>query len=313
MSTFLKPTKIVSAGLGLLVRELTLPMLVWRDAAGDFAGVSGDTISIRLPAYATARTRVLRSGSTRTRDSLVERKVDVTLDTDVYKDIRITDEELTLDIQSFGEQVLNPVVDSIGRKLEDDLASTITGATYANTVEFDAADPFASFVEVRKALNNARVPLSGRSLVLGSNIEAATIVSDRFSRNDSIGAPANTALAEAKLGRIAGFDVYTSPAITPDEAYGFHKSAYVMSQRAPVVPAGAPFGATQSYQGFALRVVRVLDSETIEDILATDAWVGSSVVKDYGAVTNGVFEPDEDMSGGSDLLVRAVKVVDLVS
>lgn len=311
--TVLKPERIVSAGLGLLVREMTLPALVWRDAAGDFAGAKNDTISIRLPAYATARTRVLRSGTTRTRDSLEERKVDVTLDTDVYKDLRITDEELSLDISTFGEQVLNPVISAIAMKVEDLLAAEISGATYQTTLEFDQTDPFATFVAARKALNNARVPMSARSLVVGSNIEATTILSDRFSRQDTIGAPASTAIAEAKLGRIAGFDVYTSPAIDPDEAYAFHKTAYVMSERAPQVPAGAPYGASASYQGLAMRVVRVLDPDTIEDILATDAWVGTNVVTDTGSVdANGVFTPAEDpnASGESALFVRAVKVVD---
>ncbi len=309
--TTLKPTVIVNAGLGLLTRELTLPMLVWRDAVGDFAGAAGDTISIRLPAFTTARTRALRSGAARTRDSLEESKVDVTLDTDVYKDIRITDENLTLDIADFTSQVLNPVLSAIAMKLEDTVATAISGATYANQLEFDDTDPFATFVEARRRLNNARVPQAGRALILGSNLEATTILSDRFSRNDSIGGAASTTLAEARLGRIAGFDVYTSPAIDPDEGYAFHKTAFAMVQRAPVVPAGAPYGASASYQGFAMRVVRVMDSATIEDILATDAWVGATPVTDLGSVDgDGVFTPDETPgTGPTPLLVRAVKIV----
>ena len=39
MSDFIKATKVVSTALGLLLRELTLPSLVWRDAAGDFRGL----------------------------------------------------------------------------------------------------------------------------------------------------------------------------------------------------------------------------------------------------------------------------------
>jgi hypothetical protein len=310
---YVKPEKVVSAGLGLLARELTIPQLVWKNPVGDFTGAKNDTINIKVPAYATARTRTLRAGTARTRDDLDERSVAVVLDTDVYKDVVITDENLTLDIVSFGEQVLTPVMDAVARKLEDIIVAEIEGATYANTVEFDAADPFASIVEARKALNNARVPMSGRSLVVGSNLEAALIVSDRFSRQDSIGPAAATALGDAKLGRIAGFDVFTSPAIDPDEGYAFHKTAFTMSTVAPAIPAGAPWGATMSHGGFALRVVRVLDSADIVDVLATDAYVGTSVVTDRGALTNGVFEPAEDASGGSDLFVRAVKIVDLVS
>lgn len=103
MSDFIKATRVVSTALGLLVRELSLPQTVWRDAAGDFRGAKDDTISIRVHAYAPARKRALRSGAGRTKDTLHERKVDVTLDTDVYKDVGITDEELTLDIANFGQ------------------------------------------------------------------------------------------------------------------------------------------------------------------------------------------------------------------
>src|SRR3954451_3813641 len=105
-NTFLKPTRIVDAGLAVLARDLTLPNLVWQNAAGDFAGAANDTISIRVPAYASARTRALRSGAARTRDFVVERKVDVTLATDVYKDVEITDEQLSLDIVDFTNQVM---------------------------------------------------------------------------------------------------------------------------------------------------------------------------------------------------------------
>src|ERR1051326_5349570 len=130
MSEFLKPTVIVSTALGLLVRELTLPQLVWRDPVGDFAGAFNDTISIRLPAFVNARSRTLRSGATRTKDQLFERKVDLTLDTDVYLDVPITDEHLSLDIVNFGVQVLNPMIAGVGRTIEDKLTDTITGASY---------------------------------------------------------------------------------------------------------------------------------------------------------------------------------------
>jgi hypothetical protein len=314
-NVMIKAERIVSVGLGLLERELTIPSLVWRNAGGDFAGAKDDTISLRLPAYATARTRALRSGSTRTRDSLAERKVDITLDTDIYKDIRITDEELTLDIESFGTQVLNPVVAAIARKAEDLIVTEMTGATYEHTLEFSNADPYATAVAARAKLNDSFVPLSGRAMVVGSSLESAFLLSDRFVRADAIGPSAATAVRESMIGRVAGFDVYTSPAIAPDEGYAFHKSAYVMSTRAPVVPAGAPYGASASSEGFSIRVVRVLDSETIEDILATDLWVGTNVVTDNGAITNGRFEPSEDPtdSGASDLFVRAVKIVDASS
>src|SRR5581483_5421013 len=98
-STFLKPTVIANTALGLLTRTVTLPRLVWRDPVADrYIGALNDTVSIRLPAFVTANERALRSGDTRTKTSLFERKVDITLDTDIYVQTDLSDELLVLDI-----------------------------------------------------------------------------------------------------------------------------------------------------------------------------------------------------------------------
>lgn len=325
MSDFIKAEKVVATALGLLLREITLPSLVWRDAGGDFAGAKNDTISIRLPAYAPARTRALRSGATRTKDTIHERKVDVTLDTDVYKDIGISDEELTLDIRDFGAQVLNPVLVGIAQELENQLADEISGASYENSIAFSstADDPYSDVaVRARGYLNNAYVPYGGRVILCGTDLEAAFLNSEQFVRADRSGT--TETFREAHIGRVAGFDVFSSPAIPSDEGYAFHKTAYVMSSRAPIVPSGAPWGASQSYAGLAIRTVRVFDPNEVEDRFIADAWVGTNTVKDYGHFDadpdlGGKFVPGEDpdapITGHTDdwlndssRLVRAVKV-----
>jgi hypothetical protein len=311
MSTFLKADRIVSTALGILRRELVLPSLVWRDAAGDFKGARDDTISIRLPAYAKARTRALRSGSSRQRDNLAEQKVDVTLDTDVYKDIKISDEELTLDIADFGGQVLNPVMAGVAETLEDQLITTIEGGTYAQSIAYTYSSDDAwkdLIVPARELLNKARVPQTGRVLAVGSGVETELLSTDLFVKANESGG--TSALADAIIGRKAGFTIVSVPGLNPDEAYAFHKTAYVMSNRAPVVPAGAPYGASQSFGGFALRVVRVLDSDEIQDILAVDSWVGANLVKDPGYFdSEGRFVPT-DATPGSEVTLSTSAAAD---
>lgn len=313
--TVLKAQQIVSAGLGLLEREATLPQLIWRDAVSDFRGALNDTVTLRLPAYTTARSRALRSGAARVRDSLGETKVDVTLDTDVYKDVRITDEELTLDITSFGTQVLNPILNAHVQKMEDLVAAEMAGATYAKTLVHDISDakPYSDIaVAARKALNNARVPTTGRALVVGSDIEAELLVDDKFIRGDYMGGT-GVALREGQIGRVAGFDVFPSSAIDPAEAYAFHRTAFAMHTAAPEVPAGAPFGASQTYRGYGLRVVRVLDPATIEDILATDSWVGLDTVKDDGYFdSKGRFWPTENGETATVTLTTSAAADDII-
>jgi hypothetical protein len=307
MSDFIKAERVVRTALGLLEREVVLPRLVWRDAAGDFRGAKDDTISIRLPAYAVAKTRALRSGAARVQSTLHERKVDVTLTTDVYMDVPVSDEELTLDIEDFGDQVLNPVVAGIARGLEDELVSEITDATYEQAFAIDLADLKGSFAEARELLNKARVPAGGRTMLIGSEIDTELIQLDNLVKFNESGT--KDTLREAMVGRVYGFDVVISNEIAPDEAFAFHKTAYVLNSRAPIVPAGAPWGATQSFAGFAIRTVRVFDPNEVEDRFIADSWVGTNVVTDQGAFnTSGVWVPSEepDSEGADALFIRAV-------
>jgi coat protein Gp5 len=288
-NTFIKPERIAATGLGLLQREIILPSLVWRDAGGSFRGVAGDTISIRVPARTTARTRPLRGARGTasegegiiTMDNLVETKIDVTLDTDVYSAVPITDEELTLDISDFGSQILAPQVRAVAEGLENAVAAEMMGATYANTVEIDPDDPFPGVIDARAALNLYNVPMNDRIIVLGSNLETAFLKSDRLARHDSAGDSNSSALRDATIGRLGGFGrIVVSQAIDPDIGFAFHRTAYVLSMQAPVVPNGASFGSSQSYQGLAMRWLRDYDFRNVQDRSLVDVYYGTNIVAD---------------------------------
>jgi hypothetical protein len=312
-STFIKATQVVRAALGVLEREVVLPRLVWRDAGGDFAGAAGDTISIKVPAYMAARTRALRGGTPITVDELNETKVDVTLDTDVYKAIGVSDEEMTLDIMAFGEQVLNPMMSAVARGIEDNLAATMVAAPYATTIEVDNTDPWISVVDARAALTKANVPVGGRTLLVGADLEAKIIKSSRFTAQIGGEAAGANALREATLGRIAGFDVVTSNAIDPDEGIAFHSTAFALGMRAPMVPDGASWGTSQSFNGMAMRMLRDYDFLNVRDRVLADVFIGSDFVSDVGIVdSEGRFTPDPAGVGATITLATSAAADDII-
>lgn len=306
-NTFLKATQIASAALGLLERDIVLPALVWRNAAGSFAGAAGDTISIRVPARTQARTRALRGarGSSSegtgiiTMDSLTETKVDVTLDTDVYNAIPATDEELTLDITDFGAQILAPQVRAVAEGCENAVAAEMLGATYATSLSLDTTDPYKTLVDARVALNKANVPMANRTVVVGADMEGVFLKSDRLARVDQSGT--DSALRDAVIGRLAGFgNIYVSNALPANVGFVFHQTAYVLSMMAPAIPAGATYGASQAYQGLALRWLRDYDFRNVQDRSLVDVFIGTNIVADglsnevqtvtiTGAPTGGTF------------------------
>lgn len=309
---FLKAEKVARQALGILEREIVLPNLIHRAAELDFKGAKDDTVSIRVPAYVNARRRNLRgaagvaapTGRQIIVDGLAETKVDVTLTDDIYKAVSITDEELTLDIVSFGEQVTNPVISSVAREVEDVVADEMANGAYETEIELDPDDPYLGLVDARIALNNARVPAGMRGLAVGSSIEAAILKSDRLSKFDQAGD--NNALREARIGRIAGFDAVSVPGLDPDIAVAFHKSAFVLAMVVPVVPDGVTWGATETFAGLGMRVLRDYDFSNVQDRFLADVFVGSSITADRGTLDEqGIFTPDVT---ADPIVVRAVKM-----
>lgn len=298
-NVFLKPEVIAATSLGLLQREVMLPRLVWSDAISDFAGAKDDTVSIRVPARLEAREYGWRNNrsSEIVLDELAETKIDVTLNHDIYSAVAVTDEQLTLDIRDFGQQVLAPQTYAIARAVEDLLATTIEGATYGTTIEIDEDNPFKAAVSARTALNISEVPRDGRILLVGANVEAAMLNSELLKRVDESGS--DGALREAVIGRYAGFTVVGSNAIDPDTAYAFVRSAFIFAMRAPVIPAGVTFGQSMSDQGVAMRWIRDYDPMRLRDRSVLNTFVGSAVVLDNTAATG---DP-ENLE-----LVRAVKL-----
>ncbi len=306
-NTFIKATKVVRTALGVLERETVLPNLVWRDAAGDFAGAYNDTVSIRVPAYVTARTRTLRAGTPITVDELTETKVDVTLDTDVYKGINVTDENLTLDIVDFADQVMGPILRAVKAGIEDELVDTISGATYALTGTFSEADPLGSVLSARKQLNKCYVPATDRVFACGADIEE--LILKALAVRESGAVSSETALQDATVTRYGGFNIVSVPAFAPDEAYAFHRTAFVLSSKAPAVPAGVGWGASESFGGFAMRVIKDYDPLYVRDRVIGNCWIGTNVVLDDGDLNDdNQFVPEDGSGSGSPILVRAVKL-----
>ena len=322
-STFLLPTVIARAAVELLLRELVIARTVWTDAvsASEFEGAFGDTVTLRVPAKRTARTRVLRAGTSITNDDSHEFGVAVTLDTDVYNGAPITDENLTLSITDFSKQILMPQIRAVAEGVEDQIAAQIVGATYESTHTIDADD--SAFLtssardwykianRARRILTDSSVPLQGRYLLVGSAIEEEILNTERLIRNDSIGGPATSALQEASIGRISGFTVIPSTAIPDTDAYAYHRTAFVLASKAPKVPQGASMavqrslseaerlGSTSGLQGVNVRWLMDYDYSSTTDRSLVNTWVGTAIVED----------PDNPASADSDSsLLRAVRV-----
>lgn len=323
-STFLRPTVIARATVALLLRELVLSRTVWTDAvaAAEFRGAYNDTVTLRVPARVEARTRTLRSGTALQIDDLHEFGVPVQLTTDVYKGIAVTDENLTLSIEDFGQQILTPQITAIADKLEDIIAALIVGAPYIPDMTIDPSDGdfqvngqrswWRIATRARRLLNQQNVPSGNRYLVVGAAVEEEILNDDRFIRADAVGTSvAESALREATIGRIAGFTVLQSNFIPEEAAYAYHRSAFVLGAMPPRVPAGATTGEIRSLGqgqqagaqavagGVGVRWLMDYDAANTTDRSLVSTYVGTAPVED---------PEDFDDPNSAKRLVRAVKI-----
>lgn len=280
---FLKAEQIVNMGLGMLRNELLLARLVTRKAGADFAGVKNDTITVRIPAILQAREYGWRNdrSSEIVTDDITETSIPVTLNKDPYSAVKLTDEQLTLDITDFAGQVLNTQVTAVATKLDSYVAAAFAAASYSTSLAVDEDDDFVNQLAIpaRKALNLANVPTQGRVLVLGSNVEAWALQHDKLQAVDTSGSEG--VLREAVIGRIAGFTVVGNVnTIDPDKAYAMHPSAFILANMAPAVPQGATAGATASFESFALRWIRDYDAPRLQDRSVVSSFAGTASVED---------------------------------
>lgn len=307
-NSFLKPEVIVNQGLGLLQRELVLPRLVTRYGAADFVGAKNDAVNVRIPSLLAGRDYTWRTRSAPiVVDDLNEQTIPVSLNKHPYSAVAITDEELTLDIKSWGEQVARPQVRAVAEKLEGYIADVMVAADYSTAplTPGSYSDFHAMAVEARRRLNVANVPAAGRVIVLGSDLEADALNDEQLKRVNESGN--GDVLREAVIGRIAGFTVIGNVnSLPPGFGCAFHASAFAFANVAPVVPAGVAAGGTAVYEGLAMRWVRDYESDYLRDRSVYSSFAGAASVEDER-----VMDPEDpdfgDLTGKNS---RAVAIVD---
>ena len=286
-NTFIKAEQIVEAAALLLQREIVLPRTVWTQPSASFVGALDDTITLRVPAVRTARTRTMRSTTPLTADDLAETSVPVKLDTHVYDLLNITDEQLTLDIVDFARQVLQPQMRAVAEGMEGVIATALENADVAAQqilASIDTSTPptsgeaYGVAVAARKVLNRLNVPRSERFMVLGAALEA-WFLQDPVVVNHNSGS--RTALEEATINRIAGFTILGSNAVDDEDGFAYHRTAIAFGNVAPALPEGAAMKARVAIEGLALRYLRdynPTNSTGPVDRSLVDAFVGAASV-----------------------------------
>ena len=305
--TWINPEVLINSTLGMLERELVLASFTWRDAEVHFTGnvgPRGDVVTIRVPARTKARELPWRSRTAEIQtDELHEGVVGVRMNRHAYNALDFLDEYYTLDIGDFGARVLEPQSRAVAEFIEGAISDTMSSAHYTKTVSLDpegANRGYKALRQCRSFLNRNHVNLDNRFCIVGQDIEDAILDDDKLIAADTSGS--TEVLREARLGRLAGFDVYVSQAIPPSEGYAFHRTAFPLVNRAPAIPRGAPYGAEGTHAGYALRYIRDYDPRYASERSLVSTFFGTGVNEDF-------VDPTKVAEDDPKHFVRGVKIV----
>lgn len=301
-NTFYTPEQVARVAVAMAADESYLSALVNRDFEADLLGGGGKgrTVNVRVPAALIGRSRDIDDKTTAiVLDELTETTVPVTLGTHAYNAIGLSEGDLSLNIADFSAQVLRPQVEAVVAFIEEAVADAIAAVAEDETVAYDPADPVPTFTELRKILRKRGVPISGINAVVGAGVYADLLNADAIV--DASQSASTAALRDGNIGRVMGMTVVESTLLADGVIAAFHRDAFTLAVRAPLVPAGASFGQTVNERGFSLRYLRDYDASTMKDRSIVSTFVGVAqmplygVTRDYTANTATV----EKVAGGA--------------
>lgn len=267
--------KIAATALGLLMPDMVLARTVNRDFESDFAGGVGNVVNVKRPLALTANSRNYGATSAITVTEITEPAVQpVTISKQVYSAVSLTDEDLNMELEDFGRQVLLPQTTAVAYAVEKAIADEIaalpgSGLTWGS-------DYIAAFANARKALRDLGVPAQNLVAAVGTDVAASLLKSDLLRKADSAGT--TDALREATIGRLMGFDIIESNLLPTGAGYFYHRDAFTLAVRAPRVPEGVTFGQSVAANGFAIRYIRDYDPTVLADRSILSTFIGTETM-----------------------------------
>lgn len=202
-NTFLTPKVIAAMALKILTGNILYRDLVYNDYSSEFVKV-GDTVNVRKISPIKSKEF---TGNIDKQD-ITEDSIPVKLD--IWRDTSVTlgTKDYTLDLVSFEEQVVKPVIVGLAQDIDENIAAYIAQNAKSNISKTDNPQNLADIANLGKKLDLNKAPKEDRSLVFSVNHKYDYALTDNLSKVSYAGD--NQTLREALLGRIYGMTTYMS-------------------------------------------------------------------------------------------------------
>lgn len=209
-NTLLTPTAVTREALRVLHAKLNFIGSINRTYDDSFANKGaqiGDTLKIRLPNQYT-----VRSGEIMAAQDTIATSVTLPLQTIKGVDVNFSTTELTLTLNDFSREVLNPAMAVLAANIEADALSMFKDV-YNQTTNVGFAATLSQLLNARKKLVDNLTPMDGLSVQLNTQDNADIVTDVKGLFQDS--ATLAKQYREGFLGRTAGFDFFENTLLTP--------------------------------------------------------------------------------------------------
>lgn len=312
--TKIKPEKLAATAAELMERELVVPKLFARKGIEEFKGAKDDTINVRVPGILPARDYEWRNNRAQPLlfDEYRERKLAVRFGGNAYSATMLTDEQREMDFMGWTQDILPAQSRAVARKLEYGAIKALKDGKYSVTIGANgkAANPagnvLAAILEARHALNRMGASKVKRTLLVGSDWDTILQGDGALLAGNVGNTIAESAFADALLGKVKGFDIVVSEDIAPDEAYALTGDSFVFLNAAPGVPDSAVAGASMlSQDGIAMRWLRDYDPQYQVERSTVNTWYGYQQVLDPVIYVN---DDGQEVVSDDEYNIRSVKL-----
>ncbi|NKS29217.1 hypothetical protein GS534_00540 [Rhodococcus hoagii] len=205
-NNFVTPQLVAQRALANLYENLCALPLVYTDHSQEFSAGKGDTVNVRKPAVLTASDFDSATGIAL--QDITETSLPVKLDKIADISVPVTSKQMTLDIDSFEEQVVVPAAMGLAQHIDRAVLAMRSQIVQevGTAAGFELNKPEV-LIDADKVLNLRNVPSSERRAIVGPTTRAHWLNSDIIKHADKSGS--TSALREGSIGRnLFGFEAF---------------------------------------------------------------------------------------------------------
>lgn len=216
--------------------------------------------------------------------------VAVTLDHHKYKTVHLTAKEAATTSIPLLEKLVTTAAQQLAIDVMSDIFTSITAANFGTpAIPAISAEDFGykTIIKIREACAAAKMPQDSRALVLDNSYFSALLADDIVAKS-FITPLAQQGVVEAKVNRIAGFNVFETGCV-PDNGenlvgFAAHPSSLAIAMRylTPIANYDEAGAVTDPVTGLTFGYLRYTDTKSNKVYITLEALYGFKVVRPAG-------------------------------